>query len=130
MAEYFFRQRSANGRTTLSVASAGIAALVGRPPADPVIALMAQRGLDLSSHKARQLTPELAAAHELVLVMEAAQRHHIEQNWRFLKGRVRRLGEWRNEDVADPYGQPEDAYRRCLGVIESYVGDWEARLFG
>jgi low molecular weight protein-tyrosine phosphatase len=128
MAASLFAARAAKLRSTLRVASAGVAALVGRPPPEPVISLMAKQGLDVSGHKARQLTSELASSHELLLVMEAAQQRFVEQNWRSLRGRVRRLGEWRGEDVPDPYGLPDESYTRCLASIEGCVNDWEERL--
>ena len=69
MAEGLLRLRLA-GRTGVTVGSAGIAARVGEP-ADPMAqGLMRERGIDIAGHRARQLTPELAGAHDLVLVME------------------------------------------------------------
>lgn len=109
-------------------ASAGVSALVGQPPPEPIVALMAKRGIDVSKHRARQLTGNLASEYDLVLVMEAAQQRFIEQNWIALKGRVRRFGEWRDEDVPDPYGLPKEFYADCLARIEACAGDWERRL--
>ena len=112
----------------LRVASAGIAALVGHPPPAQVIMLMARRGVDVSAHQARQLTGALASGYDLLLVMEAEQQRFIERSWMTLRGRVRRLGEWRGEDVPDPYGLPQEAYANCLALIEACVGDWEEWL--
>ena len=128
MAAALFAERARSRGRALRVDSAGLAALDGSAPPEPVVALMARRGLDVSEHTARQLTGELASDYDLVLVMEAAQQRFIEQNWMALKGRVRRLGEWRDEDVPDPYGLPEEFYAECLAQIGSCVEDWEERL--
>jgi protein-tyrosine phosphatase len=53
---------SVRGGGAASVESAGVAALVGRPADSLAVDLLRERGIDLSAHRARQLTPELAAA--------------------------------------------------------------------
>lgn len=130
MAAALFSQRAQAHEHGLKVDSAGIAALVGSAPPDPVLALMKARGLDVSGHRGQQLTWELGARYNLFLVMEREQQRYIERTWPLLKGRVHRLGEYRAADVFDPYGLPEKFYAQCLAQIEGYVGDWEERLFG
>src|SRR5688500_11611191 len=62
----------------VQVASAGIGALVGHP-ADPLaLELMRERGLDLSAHRARQLTAQMINDFELILVMEAGHQRAVE----------------------------------------------------
>lgn len=107
----------------VKVESAGIAALVGHP-ADPVAqALLRQRGLDLSAHRARQLTPELARGFDLVLVMEAGQQRAVEALEPTARGRVHRLGRWGGFDVPDPYRQNRAAFERALSLIDRGVED-------
>lgn len=130
MAEALFAERARARGTALAVGSAGVAALVGYTPPEPVLRLMGERGLDVSGHRARQLTNGLGAEHELILVMEQEHRRYVMKSWPQLIGRVRRLGEWRGEDVFDPYGLPDDAYSACLAHIEGCVDDWERALFG
>ena len=66
MAEAMLRARLGR-RPRFEVSSAGVGALVGHP-ADPfAMELMRERGLDIAAHRARQVTPELVAAHDLVL---------------------------------------------------------------
>lgn len=129
MAEALFRERAAAKGRDIDIGSAGVAALVDHPPADPVLDLMQARGLDMSGHRARQLTTELGAQYDLILVMEQGHRRFITRNWPVLAGRVRRLGDFRGEDIADPYGLPENVYAHCLNVIDDCVGDWEEALF-
>jgi protein-tyrosine phosphatase len=127
MAEALLAARFA-GRARGTVESAGIAALVGRP-ADPVaVELLARRGIDLSAHRARQLTPDMVGAADLVLVMEAAQQQEIERLSKAARGRVHRLGRFGDFDVEDPYRLPRVAFERALRQIERGLDDFD-RLF-
>lgn len=128
MAVALFEAHGWGRRDPIRVASAGVAARTGLPPPEPVVALLAERGLDVAAHRAQQFTGALGSGSDLVLVMEAAQKRFIEKNWPALKGRVRRLGEWRNEDVHDPYGQPTRVYADCLAHLEACLDDWHERL--
>jgi len=130
MAAALFAQRARDARHRLRVASAGIAAFVGHPPPGPVIALLEGRGVDVSRHKAQQLTGGLAHRHDLILVMDRAQQAFVEHHWPDLKGKVYRLGAWRDQDVDDPYGLTEECYEECLKRIEACVADWGAMLRG
>ena len=124
MAEALLRSRfAARGRGT--VASAGLAAAVGRP-ADPLaVALLAERGLDLSAHRARQLTPDMVAGAELVIVMEEAQQHELERLSPAARGRVHRIGRFGAFDVGDPFRKPREAFERALRAIERGLDDFD-----
>ncbi|MDQ3262282.1 MAG: low molecular weight phosphotyrosine protein phosphatase [Myxococcota bacterium] len=113
----------------VTVESAGIAALVGKP-ADPLaVELMTERGLELSRHRARQLSPELAMRAELILVMEEGHRRAVEQMIPMARGRVHRLGRWGNFDVPDPYRHPRAAFEEALGLIDRGLADFEKAFF-
>ena len=89
---------------------------------------MRERGLDISGHRARQLTPELVHAADLVLVMESGHKKAIEAEDPTTWGKVFRLGEWRDIDIADPFRQPREAYEAALELIDKSVADWVERL--
>ncbi len=127
MAEALLRARfAARGRGIVS--SAGIAALVGRP-ADPLaVDLLAERGIDISGHRARQLTPEMIGSADLVLVMEAAQQQEIERLSKAARGRVHRLGRFGDFEVEDPYRLTRSAFERALRQIERGLDDFD-RVF-
>lgn len=122
MAEGLLRARFARrGRGT--VASAGLAALVGRP-ADPLaVDLLARRGIDISSHRARQLTPELLADFDVVLVMEATQQKELESLSASARGRVHRIGRTGGYDVPDPFRGTPAAFESALGLIDRGLDD-------
>ena len=118
MAEALLRARLAALRPSLSVSSAGLAAPEGRPADTLAVALLGERGLDLAAHRSRQLTPELVAAADLILVMETAQQRHLELLAPAARGRVHRLGRFGNFDVPDPYRQGRREFERALSLIE------------
>ncbi len=125
MAEAVLADRLRKRGIQAAIASAGIGALVGRP-ADPIAQeLMAERGLDISAHRARQLTPDLIRSHELILVMEADQQREVEAILPSARGRVHRIGRWGDFDVPDPYRRDRDAFERALALIDRGVDDLE-----
>ena len=113
------------------VESAGLAALVGAP-ADPEAARLARAaGLDLSAHRGRQVTPELALGAELVLVMDLAQKAWCEALLPSVRGRVFLLGHWRpagEREIADPYRRGAEAFLAAWQRIQLAVADWLPRL--
>jgi protein-tyrosine phosphatase len=124
MAEGLLRARFAR-RGRGAVESAGLAALVGYP-ADPIaVALLAERGIDISGHRARQLTPDLFARFDLVLVMDAAQERRLASLAPFARARIQRIGGYGGFDVPDPYGEPRPAFDRALALIERGLDDYE-----
>jgi protein-tyrosine-phosphatase len=76
MAEALLRARLGH-RPRFDVSSAGISALVGHPADEQAVALMKERGIDIGPHRARQLTPQLAAGADLILVMESGHERAV-----------------------------------------------------
>ncbi|MFB3080032.1 MAG: low molecular weight phosphotyrosine protein phosphatase, partial [Lysobacterales bacterium] len=101
---------------------------VDHPAAEHAVELMHERGLDISSHRARQLTPELVSATDLILVMESRQKKAIDENEPTSRGKIFRLCKWRDQDIDDPYQQSREAFEGALELIEQGVEDWIARL--
>jgi protein-tyrosine phosphatase len=126
--EALLRERS-GGR--LSVSSAGLDALVGAP-ADPIAQrLMAERGLDISGHRGRQFTSELAMASDLILVMDHRQKAECGRLVPRSMGRTFLLGHWRpavEREIIDPFKTNETVFLSVLGQIDDSVNDWLPRL--
>src|SRR5919112_3263581 len=57
------------GLTDVDVASAGVAAAAGAPATDSALLVGMERRADVSNHRARQLSPELVAAADVILGM-------------------------------------------------------------
>lgn len=110
------------------VTSAGFAAMVDQP-ADPIaVELMADRGLDISGHRARQVRAEHLTDAGLVLVMDGQQLQHALTLAPRARGRVFRLGRWDDEDIPDPYRGGSSAFEDALALIERGVQAWACRL--
>ena len=127
MAEAVLRE-ALRGQDEFTVESAGLGALVDEPASEHSVELMRERGLDITSHRARQLTAELVSAADLILVMESGHRRVIDDNEPTARGKVFRLGEWQDLEIPDPYRQPREAFEVALDKIDKSVGDWVERL--
>jgi protein-tyrosine phosphatase len=112
----------------ISVESAGLGAMVDWPASEHSEVLMAERGLDIAPHRARQLTPAMIRDADLILVMESGHKKAIEAEDATARGKVFRLGEWRDVDIDDPFQKPKTAYEDALVEIDASVADWVERL--
>ncbi len=121
-AEYYLRHVAARlGLADLASSSAGMLDF-GGCPADPGIArLLAERGIDVSAHRARAATPGLLRAADLVVCMERRHRAFVLDLCPDLEGRVVLLREGeaplRDADVPDPTGGGDADYRDAAGLI-------------
>ncbi|ABI56152.1 low molecular weight protein-tyrosine-phosphatase [Alkalilimnicola ehrlichii MLHE-1] len=127
MGEAYLRDRLGAGGEFL-IGSAGTGALVGYPADDHAITAMQEKGLDISAHRAQQLTLALARNYDLLLVMDDGHREWIEKNHPVLRGRLYRFGHWLDAEVVDPVGQPLEAFREARDLIERSADAWAQRL--
>jgi protein-tyrosine phosphatase len=129
MAAALLEARLASRSEPVTVESAGLAALVGHG-ADPMaIELLAEREIDLSGHRARQLNSILIRAFDLVLVMEEGHQRAVESIAPDSRGRVHRIGRWGEFDVPDPYRKGRASFEQALELIERGIGDFERRFW-
>jgi protein-tyrosine phosphatase len=111
-----------------TVWSAGLGALVGQA-ADPMSIQVAQaHGLDITEHRAQQVTSWLCQQTELILVMEQSHKTQLEQQFSVVRGKVFTLGQFGKFDIADPYQQPLDAFETAYAAIAKGVADWAPRI--
>ena len=111
--------------------SAGLHALVGHGADATARDIATQHGLDLSSHRAQQVTGWMCAHADLVLVMEAGQQQQLEKLYPTARGKVHCLGEFGPQgafDIADPYRQPRAAFEAAHAAIVMGVGEWARRI--
>ncbi len=121
-------QQALKDKTNVSVKSAGLGALVGYPADEHAVTLMQERGLDISGHRAQQLTPGILSVSDLVLVMESGHKRAIDAIDPTARGKVFRFCEWQDKDVPDPVQQPREAFEKSLELIEQGVQDWAERI--
>ncbi|MES2719746.1 MAG: low molecular weight protein-tyrosine-phosphatase [Pseudomonadota bacterium] len=125
MAEYLLRAALPESK---QVSSAGLGALINYPADDHAIALMHQHGIELSAHRARQISASLVAENDLILVMTQRQKEQLEAEFPSARGRVFRYGHWLNADVADPYQQDRAAFESAYALISEATPLWVAKL--
>lgn len=108
------------------VDSAGLAASPGEKASPKAILAVAELGLDLDSHRAKQLTAELLLWADLVLTMTAGHKKVILEIMPKMKNKVYTLKEWAGNqmedfDIVDPYGQSEEVYCSCRDELNKFL---------
>ncbi|MGY2441548.1 low molecular weight protein-tyrosine-phosphatase [Pseudomonas sp. SDO52101_S400] len=121
--------RNALAPSTITVASAGLAARVGESMEVNARQVLEDRGQSAEGFKARQLTADIVNESDLILVME---KEHVKQVLKIAshaRGKVFLLGKWQNErEIQDPYRQGQAAFIHAHALIEDAVGSWVQRL--
>jgi len=99
--------------TPASVGSAGTDAPVGSPAALNAVEVMREAGLDLTRHRAQQLTSAMLDVADLVLVMDDYHRQRVVELSPDAAGRTRLLLSYvdSGEGVEDPIGFSVECYR-------------------
>jgi protein-tyrosine-phosphatase len=125
MAEGLLRQKLAQQGldSRYEVSSAGTWGVDGRPASEHAITVMAERGIDISEHRARTVTGSDVAEADLILVMSGEHQQLLENTWPQYKWKIYRLSEMagKRRDIADPYGGPIEEYRAGADAIAEYI---------
>jgi len=108
----------------VEVSSAGTGAWDGAPASEGAYLVALERGLDLSSHRARLLTRELVEESDLVLTMARHHRARVDELGG--DGRVFVLGEFAGRtggdaEVSDPFGGDLEVYRETCAELEALI---------
>ncbi len=128
LAEYLLRTKLGERGNNAEVSSAGIGALVGHAADSDTQAVALEHGLDLSSHRARQLTVEILRQSDLILAME---KHHMEYAARLdaaSRGKLFLIGHWNHAEVPDPYRLGKEQHELAYQIINDSVGHWLDKL--
>lgn len=119
------------GLKGVTFASAGIGAYGGAAASEGAVLVALERGLDLSSHQARPLTPELVSESDLILCMSD---HHVASAIALGgEGRTFLLDEYASggktaSSVTDPFGHQIEAYRDAADDIDRQVAQAVDRI--
>jgi len=132
MAAAMLRARLAQDpqRRGWEVTSAGLWAEEGLPASPHTVAVMAERGYDLSDHRSRPVTPELIRRADLILGMTP---HHVEAlrlAFPDAAGKIHLLAEMvgASYGVEDPYGQSLLAYQAVADELEHLIEEGYGRI--
>jgi protein-tyrosine-phosphatase len=125
------------GLTDVTVSSAGTGAWDGAPASEGSYLVALENGVDLSGHRARLLTPELAASADLILTMSRSHRQRV--LGLVPEEKVHVLGEYAGltgeaAEVPDPFGGEitdyRETYHRLGQLLETVVGRLERERAG
>lgn len=127
------RELAERGVDGVEVSSAGTGAWDGTPASEGAYLVGLEHGLDLSRHRARQLTREVVRGADLVLTM--SRHHRIRAQELGGEGRTYVLGEYAGlrgpeAEVSDPFGSDLEVYRETFARLETLVRDAADRLIG
>jgi protein-tyrosine-phosphatase len=105
------------------VASAGTWALVESTAPGESIRLMAERGFDLSEHRARMIELDHLVGADLVLCMEQGHAEALRAEFPKHASKVHLLTEMGGKpyNVRDPYGGPREAYQEMIEEISDLI---------
>jgi protein-tyrosine phosphatase len=106
------------------VRSAGVWAVEGRPASGNAIAVMAERGIDISDHVAHTVTASDMAEADLILGMSREHAEILKSTWPQYSWKIHRLSEMsgKRRDIRDPYQGPIEEYRVCADTLSDYLG--------
>lgn len=132
--EHEFGERASS---EIEIASAGLAALPGSLASPQAIAVLREEGLDLTEHRAQQVREDLIQEADLVLTMTRAQKERVVKEYPAARGKTWALAEVAAlegmdppvlGDISDPFGQPEEVYRRVREEIKAALGPVVSRI--
>lgn len=132
LAEALLRRKLLDsGVDGVTVSSAGTGAWEGAPASEGAYLVALEHGLDLSGHRARLLSRELAAAADMVLTMARHHRARVEQLGVSMKAHL--LGEFAGREgtgaeIRDPFGGDLDGYRETFGELDGMLDAVVERL--
>ncbi len=133
VAEGLLRKRlDEDGLYSWQVSSAGTWAQLRRGAATTSVQLMAERGIDLSNHRAREVTAELLADADLILCMETGHAEALRVEFPEARERIHVLSEMAgsNHNVADPYGGPYQGYVKMVDELTHLIDAGLPRIIG
>ncbi len=107
------------GEAGSRVVSAGVAGAVGAPASEQAVEAMRLIGLDLSDHRSRALTPELAREADVIYCMSESHRMAVLAMAPDVAGKVYLLDE--TADIDDPFGADLSAYQQTADIIRAQL---------
>ena len=125
MAEGLFKKYTESRKGEFMIGSAGINALDGYPSTLETIRVMQTEDIDISGHRSRRLTYEMAAMADHIYVMEEVHREIILRMMPEAKHKLELLSDYSPEhkanaghqDIPDPIRMSDSFYRNVLVVI-------------
>lgn len=117
----------------LQVSSAGVGVesnkLSGLPADPAALKVAGQYDIDLSLHRAKQVTQSDIDAADVILVMERRQIDQLCELFPLARSKTVLFGHWIGvSTIDDPFRQGEEAFERAFSLIENAAQAWKRKL--
>jgi protein-tyrosine phosphatase len=122
-AEYILKQNIKNQEITVS--SAGLAALQGKPADETAQKIALEHGVDMSPHIAQQVNSKIIYENDVILVMQQGHLEDLYARYPEVRGKAFLLGKWiDNAEISDPYRKSDEAFFHVYNLIERACHAW------
>jgi len=126
-AEYVLKSKLQAKNVTVS--SAGLTALEGKPADAQAQQIANAHNIDMSEHQGRQITSNLVANNSVILVMEQRHVNDLCARYPHARGKTFLLGKWiGDKEIPDPYRQSQEAFEHVYALIDSACSAWQKYL--
>ena len=108
----------------MKVSSAGVAVFSGSSASPQSVQVMAEFGMNLAEHRARQFNDGIAREADLILTMTTGQKQVILQRYPAAEERVFTLTEFvgsNSGEITDPFGQSVEVYRKSAQDLQALI---------
>jgi len=129
LAEYWAQAQLQQQGKDVQVKSAGLAAMINWPIDAKSRLILDRYNIDSSAHRARQVTLPIMSEADIIFTMESWQSKELKQKFPSMYGKIFNFGKWRNEDIADPYKQSQEAFENVFILIEENWTLWQNNLW-
>lgn len=112
------------------VVSAGLSAFDGSPASDEAVRAMRERGIDISSHRAKNVTREMVSSADLILVMTLTHKRMTLDRFPEARGKVFTLKEYvsKNSSLDDITAELSELQDRIEKKRMEFVNKYGNRL--
>lgn len=117
MAEALMKDKCEKMNIPANISSCGLGAFPGDPVSENSVKALAEKGLDISSHRARPFNAYMTEECDFFAVMSQSHKDVLMQL--IPEDKITVLG----GGIADPYGQNLDAYLRCRDEIDKALDE-------
>lgn len=125
--EYLLKDKlkAKSNDSQVKVSSAGLTALVDKGAESTASSIALTNNIDMSPHKAKQLSSALIAENDLILVMEERHLTDLLGQYPQARGKTFLLGKWLdNTEVPDPYRQSHEAFEHVYQLLDKACTAW------
>ncbi|MFW9817670.1 MAG: hypothetical protein ACFFEW_17245, partial [Candidatus Thorarchaeota archaeon] len=130
MAMELFRAKLGQEAMGWEIESAGTWALIGEPAVSKVHEVLAERGLDISSHQSRIVDLDIISQFNLILTMEQGHKEALQVEFPEHAARIFMFSEMigLKYDIKDPIGGPMYEFQETAKEIDRIIEEGSEKI--